>query len=401
MGYSDHIKNKINFFLQKYGYEIIRKEKNDDLLKNIFKTNHNKRVLISYLTHPFTQSSNYSHTNYFECKYAGEIFSEIGYNVDVINYDSDIELDYTQYDVIYGQGKPFDKAPMMNRLHKNFKILYGTGTCNYYFTKVATNCFNDFYKKTKQEAFNSVRLNMLSNIFGAIRTNAIIALGNDYCLKTYTDFNKVAMSYNLDAFYFNKYDINISQKIIKTARNNFLWFGSGGLLYKGLGLTIEYFLDNPQYTLHICGANNSEIEFWNYYREKINSSSNIINHGFVNLESSDFKKIMDVCGVAIFPSVSEGGSPSLLNVMANGGLIPIALPACTIDIENYGFYMNDFSKVSIQACVKELETISDGDFMEKMHFIKEDVRSKYTVEKYRSNLKEIIQKIIQKHHTNE
>ena len=44
-----------------------------------------------------------------------------------------------------------------------------------------------------------------------------------------------------------------------------------------------------------------------------------------------FEEILLSCSFAIFPSCSEGGCPSTLTVIGNGGLIPIITKETTIE----------------------------------------------------------------------
>ena len=50
---------------------------------------------------------------------------------------------------------------------------------------------------------------------------------------------------------------------------------------------------------------------------------------------------MSECAFVVHPSISEGGSPSVLNVVANGGLIPVCSKACGVDLPEDGSVVID------------------------------------------------------------
>ena len=156
-------------------------------------------------------------------------------------------------------------------------------------------------------------------------SDGVVVLGNDFVLDTYKNYDKQGAERfkNLNAFFYDVYDIDLSKKDFSKAKEHFLWFGSSGLLHKGLDLLIDIFSKRRDIYLHICGASKKEKDFFDYYGPALSKSKNIINHGFVDIKSEEFKNIMDQCAFIIFPSVSEGGAPAVLNTIANGGLIPI------------------------------------------------------------------------------
>jgi len=55
---------------------------------NYYKTDFKKNVLLSYIVAPFkSDSPNYTHTNFNESIIIAEVFRDLGFNVDVYNYD--------------------------------------------------------------------------------------------------------------------------------------------------------------------------------------------------------------------------------------------------------------------------------------------------------------------------
>lgn len=393
------MKKIIKKIVLKTGYKISKTTivKRDKILRNVFNSNSEKKVLISYLTDPFISGINQKHTNLTECLTAAEAFHDLGYSVDVINFDDDeSEIDFSNYEVVYGQWIPFEKAFLATNTYKIKKILYSTGTNHLFFQKASGNCIYDFYKKTGLMLPESGRIISIAAPLQNICSDAIIVLGNEFSKETYTQVNPLIDCYSLNLFYFDVYDIDLSSKEYSKAKKHFLWFGSSGLLYKGLGLCIDIFSERDDIVLHICGGSMNENRFWDYYQPIVNESLNIINHGFVAIESDEFKEIMNTCAFALFPSVSEGGGAALLNVMANGGLIPIATKGCSLDIDEIGFIIDDVNQKNVEVAIEDALKLTDFELLEKSEATKQTIRSVYTLDKYKKNLKKLIEIILQK-----
>lgn len=386
-----NLKDIISSFLKTRGYEVKKISHRSLLLENVFQTNYQQKVLISYLTTPFTSGINLSHTNLTECYTAAEIFKSLGYNVDVIDLNDTMQLDYSAYHVVYGMGTMFEKSFENLSQHNIKKIYYGTGNSPFFYYKEAGKKLHKFYLEKQQLLPESVRLIGSRSTLPLTNSDAIIALGNNFCKKTYTDVVPYLPTYNLDAFYFDIIQ-NTLPRNITSARKQFVWFGSGGLISKGLSDCIDFFSKNPHLTLHICGASKIyEKKFWEIYGSVVDNSDNIIDHGFVNLKSEKFVEIASACLFAIFPSVSEGGSPALLNLMANGGLIPVATEACSVDINDFGFVLEDSSVNSIEKIIAQIDFISDDELHKKSLDTQQKVRKKFTLDSYKKNLHKIIQ----------
>jgi hypothetical protein len=118
----------------------------------------------------------------------------------------------------------------------------------------------------------------------------VIVLGNDFVLKTYTDYDteKSERYKNLNAFYYDINNTDLNKKNFKEAKKHFLWFGSTGSLHKGLDILIEIFSNRNDIILHICGMNKNENNFIKFYEQNFNKCKNIINHGFVKIKSKNF-----------------------------------------------------------------------------------------------------------------
>lgn len=329
------------------------------------------------------------HTNNLECYTAAEIFDELGYNVDVILYNNDIKIEkLDSYDVVYGFGKAYVKS--LSNLNCA-SIYYGTGCSPIYQNLQTIAKGRIFNKKYKINCFNMLRY--VSDDYTAIGyySDAIIALGNKFSAKTYKLPGSSVDVSNLNAFYYDVTNIDINQKEIQTIKNNFLWFGSSGIVHKGLDLVLDVFNNRKDLNLTICGASKSElIESGLYNIIKANKHKNIRYIEWVDIESKDFRELMNTHIAIVFPSVSEGGSPAVINVMANGGLIPIISSGCSVDVDGLGMLLEEDTYECLEKNIDMLLSYNNEKLMELSKLVKDRSRAVYSYDKYRENLSNLI-----------
>lgn len=322
---------------------IRRKHKRKKYLENVFKRSYEKKVLISYIKHPFIQGVSKRHSNRLECLTAASIFDELGYQVDVMHYEDELETEkLNEYSIVYGFGKPFSSALANPSITT---IYYATG-CSTTFSNIATiQKAREFYHRTGISAQDSIRYSSLEDISVKVFADKMIILGNDFVKNTYVEPTIKQNIESLNAFYFDTYDIDIDKKNYSKIKKNFVWFGSLGAIHKGLDIVIDIFKSRRDINLTICGFHDIEKQFANHYQDVLDGKySNIKNCGFVDIESELFKDIMDTHSAVVYPSISEGCAVSLLNVMANGGLIPIASTASGLNIREGGGVSSFFMK---------------------------------------------------------
>jgi glycosyltransferase involved in cell wall biosynthesis len=369
-------------------YKIYKLQKN-----NVFKSHYDKKVLISYITKPFAIGMSYEHSNLLECYTAAEIFHNLGFCVDVVEHSINRKIDYSQYEIIYGMGPALERSFYSQEGTGPYRIFYATG-CNPIYSDVVTTLrARDFYEKHKRLLMKSVRIVLQSQHAQILLADTVIVLGNEFVLNTYKNYDPdgVERYTRLNAFYNDVYDINLENKDYSNAKRHYLWFGSGGLLHKGLDILLDIFSQRNDVYLHICGAFMQERGFLDYYKRLFSNSNNIINHGFVKMESEDFKILMDTCGYVLSPSVSEGGAVALLNTMANGGLVPIITKSSGLDMEDYGWVIEKHDINMFNNAIDQAVLLDNKKLKEKAIRVKAYVRHNYIYENYKQNLYMMIQ----------
>ena len=328
--------------------------------KNLYKTNYDKNVLISYITYPIRKGIRKLHTNYMELFIIIDVLKSLNFNIDLADYNYEGNIDYGKYDLIFGLGLPFGKSFYEKRAKRTIKICYMTGSLNL-FNQMERNKYlkerkgvtviprRNYYWKYLQESISM--------------SDAVITTGNEWTKSTITPYNNKVFCVRLPIYLPDKeFIINtIAKKDFDRARSNFLWFGSSGALHKGLDLCLDIFSKRTELFLHVCGPVDREEDFFDIYKTELKGLKNIKYYGFVDIDTDIFKDIVNSSGFSLFPSCSEGGGGSLLTTMAYG-LVPICTKESSVDINpNYGFLLPDFKIEIIYNFVNYCTNLKEAD----------------------------------------
>lgn len=378
---------------------IFDNNRKNSFIENYYGVESQKKVLISYITIPFRLEkfgmNNYvGHTNHLEAKSAAKIFHELGYQVDIIRYDRIKPIDLSCYDVIYGFGDVFERYYTSSS--DSCLICYSTGMHVSHQNMATLQRLLDFHKKSGLWLGDSVRYVDKCWTHQTFLSDSVIALGNEYCAESYLKYASGSV-YNLNGFYINTREPK--QYISWRRKNNnrdYVWFGGGGALHKGADLVIDYFSENPDVKLHLCGAIERESGFWNQYKSIIEKSDNIEYHGFVDINSDKFGEILSTCSFAVYPSCSEGGSPALINLLGNGGLIPIVTLESTM-LTGFDIIIEGFKPQDIHRAIEVSRKMTTSEIEDKQRNIVDVIDSDFTYESYKINLKKIIDNILKVH----
>ena len=360
---------------------------------NYYRTSYPRNALVSYITDSFRNKINLSHTNLFESMEIGKAINEAGFNVDIADYDYEGIIDYSRYDLIFGFGEPLINS-FYKRGKKIITVYYGTGmhinTQNINTLNRVTEVFN----KTGVWLPGSGRIVDKSWSIQTMLVDAMILLGNEEVTKTYSHYFKGKI-YNIPAsiYKITNYEEIIASKDFNNAKTHFLWFGSSGMIHKGLDLLLEIFSKREDIHLHICGPLEGEPEFIQTYNNELLKTINIHYHGFVSLNSSLFKELLQKCAFVVFPSCSEGGSPSVLNVCGNGGLIPLLSKEASIDTGDFGFVFDKINIESIQFTINQALHLTDKEIKERSIKCYEVISKKHSQTNYASELRKCINEI--------
>ena len=371
----------------------------EKLTRNVFKSDYKKRVLLCHLPEAFaTKQLPKHHSNLTECRTAAECFHKLGYRVDCTSR-ANTGIDYSPYDVVFGiNGYAFLGSFQTKGEKEPLRIFYSVGAQTGYNFDVTANRNASFHAKHGLWLLDSNRYIPGSglNHYEARLSDAVICLGDSFVVEQFTADDPRPEHYRqLPAFYFPTKNPD-KKKDFGKCRNNILWFGSMGLIHKGLDIAIDFALAHPQFTLHICGSSSNEKDFWRYYSPKIKEARNIVQHGFVDIESEKFANLLNSCALLLNPSISEGGAVSVLNILGNGALMPIYSRGTGLDLESVGIEIEEVTYEAFEKALLQAAAMPADELSAKAWAAHSLVSTRYTLENYRSNLLKHIDEIIKK-----
>jgi glycosyltransferase involved in cell wall biosynthesis len=372
---------------------LIKRLSYNRIIINHYKSKYSKYALLSYIKQPFIRYY-YSHTNSFEATSWGSILNELGYQVDVMNYDSFPRINLEKYHIICGGGDVFKNYYENSKLsHKATNIFYSGGMHVCHQNNISLNRVKDVFNKKGVWLPKSARFVEKTWTHNTTLVDGIVALGNDVCANSFKKHYSGPV-FSLNAPFFKTLDaMNIINSRSTNAKYHFLWFGSSGLIHKGLDLLLDYFKSRPNIYLHICGEINSEPDFIKVYRDELYHTANIINHGFIDINTCQFSEILQQCAFVIFPTCSEGGSPSVVTCIGNGGLIPIITKESTLST-GCEIFINGFTNDDIDQTVTKALSMTDQQIKELQIANLNYILKHHSTDVYYNRLKEIISRVL-------
>lgn len=369
------------------------------LAKDVFGTGYKRKVLLCYLPEAFKgKELPKHHSNFTECHTIAEAFDRLCYSVDCASRNK-IGIDYSGYDVILGISCPAYAASFTaDSKTSPLRIFYSVGAHTFYNLRATAERNEEFFKRHNcwlLPSYHYVPGNGM-NYYMSHLSDAVISLGDSFLLQQIVDEGEATDKVKcLPAFFFDVCTPD-EKKDFSRCRNNILWFGSSGMMHKGLDIAIDFAIEHPQFTLHICGGSRQEKDFWKLYMPKIKPACNIVMHGFVDISSNEFAGVLAECGILLNPSLSESGAVSVLNVLGNGALLPVYSKGTGLDITDVGIEVEDVTYSNFKQALLDVATLPVETIEQKAWAAHRLVKERYTLDNYRETMYNHIKEIIEK-----
>lgn len=347
-------------------------------------------VLLSYLTAPFYFKENDSifktHSNHWECIQIAKTFLDLGYVVDVIIFKNKDFIPKKKYKVFIDLGYNLERiTPFLNE--DCIKILHIT-EAHWLFNNIAE--YNRLAELKKRRNLVLQPRKVSDSNFGIEYADIGTVLGNKFTSDTYMYQQK--MIYRIPISSPVVYDFPVDKDFEKV-KKNYLWFGSVGLVHRGLDLVLEAFCNLPEYNLFVCGPIDDEDDFVRAYYKELYETQNIKTVGWVDVNSDKFIDILNNCISIIYPSCSEGGGGSVITCM-HGGLIPIVSYEASVDVDDFGYILKENTVDEITGKIKLLSNLDIDEIKNRRIKTWEFARANHTKEKFASEYKKFVKEII-------
>ncbi len=336
------------------------------------------RALVSYIIDgllvPAGEPLPHSHTNFWESRQIARTFADLGYRTDVIHWTNARFEPTAPYDVFV------DVRLNLERLAG----LVGDDCIKIQHIETAHHSFHNPAQLARLEALAARRGVTIrpQKLIGENRAIEIadhgVAVGNDFTLGTYafagTPLHRVPISVPFE------YPAP-EDKDFEAARRRYLWFGSGGLVHKGLDLVLEAFAGMPDFHLTVCGPIHMERDFEAEYARELYETANIDTLGWVDVSAETFRRLCDRTFGVVYPSCSEGGGGSVITCM-HAGLVPVVTREASVDLDGFGLEIPEATVESVRESVATMSARPADDLRHEAFAARRHVREHHTRETF-------------------
>lgn len=347
-------------------------------------------VLLAYIIDPFLGDYNTSiptsHTHYWESWQIAQTFLDFGYSVDAISYRNKVFKPRKSYSFFVSARTNFQRISEL--LNDDCIKIAHLDMSHWLFNNSAAllRCLD--IQRRRGVTLRSYK--MQDENLAIEYSNYAVVLGNKFTHDTYAYAEK------------KMYPIHIptcvtypspEQKNFEKVNKSFIWFGSLGMVHKGLDLVLEAFKGMPEYTLYVCGPVENEKDFVNAYFEELYRTENIKTVGWVDVESSTFLDIANECVGLIYPSCAEGQSGAVATCLQTG-LIPVISYESGVDVDDFGLILKENSIDEIKRSIRYISGLPPDTLQSMAMKSWENGRKIYSRENYVREYREIIEDII-------
>lgn len=330
-----------------------------------------------------------SHPQYFKTVVMAQTFLDLGYQVDVIHCENQKFVPWKPYDVVV------DTRFTLQRLHKHFppeciRILH-CDTAHIVFQNAAE--MNRLLSLQKRKGVSLPANRLETPHLGVEHADYLTTCGNDFTMKTYAYAVKPIFRLPIPAQKLWPWPYD---KDFDLCRRRFLWFGSRGMIHKGLDLVLEAFVEMPEFQLAIVGPVQDEPEFLHLYRKELLHTTNITLVGWLDNTGQEFKNLLDQSVAHVFPSCSEAGAAAVLESMA-GGVIPLVTYEASVDVEDFGKMLKGASVEQIKEGVRAIASMSTEELKQRAKSAWEYAHTNNTPENFAKVYRATVEMILAKH----
>ncbi len=388
------IKERVKQLLKSLGIEIkrYRPRFNEGKVITLKPENISKgNVLLSYIIEPFLLKDealvSNTHTHDWESLLIAKTFLSFGYSVDIIDYRDKTFIPRKEYAFFLSARTNLERIAKL--LSEDCLKIVHLDTSHWLFNNTAVYSRCLALQKRRDITLRSVDRKLVEPNLAIEYCDFATILGNDHTINTYAYADKVILPFSVPTS--TIYPLP-KDKDYAACRKHFLWFGSEGLVHKGLDLVLEVFVNMPDYHLTVCGPIEDEKDFESAYYNELYSTPNIHTVGWVDISGPEFLEITGSCIGLIYPSCAEGQSGAVATGL-QAGLIPIVSRESGFDVGDFGFILKECSLEEIKNSIQTISSLSSKELKVMARNTWEYARLNHTRETYAKNYQKFVAKI--------
>ncbi|MCB1866303.1 MAG: glycosyltransferase [Chromatiales bacterium] len=348
-----------------------------------------KKALLCYVADPLVSSEFgdwHLHPNRRNAVTIATTITELGYSLDVIDCESTLDFDASDYSLIVGQGPAFTTA-LKSAANEAVKVLLGTELPPGFVRRALHARLNRLHSGRGGD-YTEQRPEFLTDTM-IDASDLVLCMDSAFAQQIWRQ--RADAVTRLAPGCLN--DIpTIRFRNPFTARRRFLWMAGTGLVYKGLDLALEVFSSRPDLELHIFGRVRANPEFCDMYRRELFETPNISLHGFVDVRTAKYRSIARRCAWNLVLSCAEGGGDSVWTPMRSG-LLPVHLRSAAIDADGFGVIIETDSIEAISAAVDRSAAISPAEWYRQYRRLQSTMRRRFTSQRLQLSLTEALTSI--------
>ncbi len=377
--------------LRRYVSNFWNNSRTDSVVKeNVLASCSPNRVLLSYISHPFKNSAQgIGHTNIMEARELALVFGEMGYQVDVIDYDASLpaSVNISEYKIVCGFGEPLEQTMRRSPPGSPIKINYMTGCHTYYSNQAGIRALQYVFSVTGMWEPTSLRLcNSAWPLQNTCPDHAIVS-GNRFSKSVAEQYMDGSPVTAIPLFYLGSPKGVTHSNSFDNRRNNIIWFGSSGIVHKGLHLVLEAIKDWPELTLYVAGVPQQERAFFQRLTLHFGIEARVVDCGFLIPGSHEATEVLGRCGAVVAPSVSEGSAPAVLTAVFNGAMLPIIPDSASLDFGGLEINMGAPSLTSVKEAIGQYVTLKESDYTNRLARIMDEFSNFYSFDQFKERLR--------------
>ena len=351
-------------------------------------------VLISYNNEGFLYKQRgevvpISHPSFYKTMVMAQTFLDLGYDVDAIHCENQRFIPWKPYDVVVDVR--FNLQRLKPYLPETCIKIFHCDTAQAVFQNVAE--MNRMLAFQQRKGITVPANRLETPHLGIDHAQYLTTCGNDFTINTYAYSGKPI--FRLPSITQTTWPW-FENKDFEACRHRFLWYGSRGMIHKGLDLVLEAFTQLPDCHLTVVGPVLNEPEFATAYHNELFHTPNIRCVGWLDNSSDQFRNILEQSIAHVFCSCSEAGAAAVIETMA-AGVIPVVTYEASVDVEDYGVLIKDVSIETIIQGIRSIAGMSGDELRRRSRNAWETATAKHRPEQFERAYRTTIETILARH----
>ena len=348
-------------------------------------------VLLSYFTEPFLlmkrgQAIPNAHSRDWESFLMAQTFLDLNYSVDVIHWQNASYLPEKPYSFFIDVRSNLQRLAAV--LGPNCYKMMHIDVCHILFQNAAEASRLLAVQQRKGATLGPRRFEWPN--LAIEHADSATILGNEFTMGTFRYAKKPLYPVPIIPSACYPWP---EGKDFDACRKRFLWFGSGGLVRKGLDLVLDVFARMPDFHLTVCGPLDGDEDFVRAYHKELYETPNIETVGWVEIDGPKFNEICRNSVALIYPSCAEGQCGGVVTAM-HAAIIPVISYETGVDVHDFGLILPSCKMQDIEDAIRRVSALPSTRLEQMARAGREYAQQNHTREKFAQEYRKVIEHIL-------